>query len=750
MGRVVSQPFLHDLVACVQAPTVALSGVDGQVRPVGVQGVLHGDVRVLSRAELLVGGAEPVPLRGGPVSGSAARFVGVLRGLGGPGSNPVVRVVRHRRVRAGTVTEEIRVVSTASGPVHTDVDLLLAADFAPIEAIRAGDSVPAGPEAGRHEAGRHEAGPSGAGPSEAGSAAAGFAAASVSASVTVTVTSSVSVSGRTSSSVRAGGWSGHTGGQYAEVRWTGGEMDVRLVAAGAALDAEDGQPRLRWRVALDGPGEQVLGWELTVRERGGVVAGPLTAPEWSRPRVECADPRLPALLDRSLDDLAGLRLTVPGAPEQVFLGAGVPWYLTLFGRDSLWAARMLLPLGTALAAGTLRALAARQGGGTDPATAEEPGKIPHELRRGARTWRDGSSTVDSAHGTVPLRLPPLYYGTVDATPLWVILLRDAWRWGLAAAEVAALLPAAEAALGWLAATAARDPDGFLTYHDTTGHGLVNQGWKDSPDALRFADGSVAVPPAALCEVQGYAHEAAVAGAELLAAFGRPGAARWREWAAALADAFRARFWVADGYPAAALDAHRRPVDTATSNIGHLLGTGILNPAESERVARRVTAPDLDSGYGVRTLSASAVAYDPVSYHRGSVWPHDTAIVLLGLCRSGHADLAGPLVEGLLAAGAGFDHRLPELYAGEPRQAGGPLPYPAACRPQAWSAAAPVAVLTALLGLDADVPDNRLSVRPLPGTALTVTGLSAGGHPVAITTDASGAVRSATAGPLRLT
>jgi glycogen debranching enzyme len=275
--------------------------------------------------------------------------------------------------------------------------------------------------------------------------------------------------------------------------------------------------------------------------------------------------------------------------------------------------------------------------------------------------------------------------------------------------------------------------------------LVNQGWKDSPDALRFADGSRAVPPVALCEMQGYAHEAARCGAALLDAFGLAGGEGWRQWADRLAVAFRRRFWVAGDYPAVALDSARRPVDTVTSNIGHLLGTGLLDAAETERVAARLGT--LDSGYGIRTLSATASSYDPMSYHRGSVWPHDTAIALLGLSRSGQGDRAAPLVEGLLRAGERFGYRLPELYAGD---ADGLVPYPAACRPQAWSAAAGVAVLTVLLGLAADVPNGRLAVRPLrplPTGALTVEGLAAGGHRIDIGVDAAGAVTGVAAGGL---
>ncbi|GAA3154483.1 hypothetical protein [Nonomuraea salmonea] len=256
-----------------------------------------------------------------------------------------------------------------------------------------------------------------------------------------------------------------------------------------------------------------------------------------------------------------------------------PWFLTLFGRDSIWAARMLLPLGTDLAAGTLRVLARRQGTKLDPASGEAPGKIMHELRR-----------HEFALHANRLRLPAAYYGTIDATPLWITLLHDAWRWGLPDGEVAALLPAMEAALGWLADHGDADGDGFLEYIDTSGSGLANQGWKDSGDAVRCHDGSRAEPPIALVEVQGYAYEAAMAGAALLDAYGRPGAERWRDYAGRLAERFRAAFWVDGGHPALALDRDKRPVDALTSNIGHLLGTGILTPRRRAPHRRRAGRP----------------------------------------------------------------------------------------------------------------------------------------------------------------
>jgi glycogen debranching enzyme len=448
------------------------------------------------------------------------------------------------------------------------------------------------------------------------------------------------------------------------------------------------------------------------------VHAPHRPVEWSRVAVRADDHRFARLVEQSLDDLAALRLT--DGPD-TFLGAGVPWYLTLFGRDSLWAARMLLPLGTDLAIGTLRVLARRQGTRVDPATGEAPGKIMHELRRAA-------SALDSAD-----RLPAAYYGTIDATLLWISLLHDAWRWGHPAADIEALLPHMEATLGWLDEHADPDDDGFVEYLDISGRGLANQGWKDSGDAVRFADGRPADPPIALAEVQGYAYRAAMDGAALLDAFGRGGGDRWRAYAEALADRFRARFWVARGHPALALDRDKRPVDSLTSNIGHLLGTGLLTASEEKAVAAALAAEPMSGGYGLRTMSAADRGFAPLSYHCGSVWTHDTAIVAAGLARSGFGTEAATLIDGLLAAGEAFDFRLPELHAGYARsEMCRPMPYPAACRPQAWSAASAVLILQATLGLHPDVPGGRIRLRPL--RPIEVRGLRIAGQAVDIAAD----------------
>jgi glycogen debranching enzyme len=467
-----------------------------------------------------------------------------------------------------------------------------------------------------------------------------------------------------------------------------------------------------------GPGRPaVLGWELTIDDSTAVISPPVHAQDWSRPTVQAADRRLGRLVDRSLDDLHALRLSDGG---DTFLAAGVPWYLTLFGRDSLWAARMLLPLGTELAAGTLRVLGRRQGRRHDPETGEAPGKIMHELRQ-----------EGFALGGTGLRLPPVYYGTIDATLLWISLLHDAWRWGLAEDQVAALLPALEAALGWL-----DDQGEFLAYRDASGHGLANQGWKDSGDAVRFRDGRIAAAPIALVEVQGYAHRAALDGADLLDAFGRPGGDHRRAYANGLADRFRARFWVDEGYPALGLDGDGRPVDALTSNIGHLLGSGLLNADEEQAVAGALATEAMSGGYGLRTMAADNGGYDPLSYHCGTVWAHDTAIVTAGLARAGFTDLAATLIDGLLAAGESFDYRLPELHSGDARaDFDRPMPYPSACRPQAWAAAAAISLVQSTLGLYPDVPNGVVELRPL--APISVTGLVIAGRRVDITTDSDG-------------
>lgn len=463
------------------------------------------------------------------------------------------------------------------------------------------------------------------------------------------------------------------------VVWERAGARIRLSADPAPFYAavDDWQ----WRIRLERGQSQTITVTATGEVEGAFEHG--GSAEWAGSdgvAFSASDHRLTGIVEQSLADLAGLLLDDAGDD---FLAAGSPWFLTLFGRDSLWAARFMLPLAPDLALSTLRVLARRQGTRTDPATAEQPGKILHELR---------NDTLDLG----AQQLPPVYYGTIDATPLWVLLLADAVAWGADPADVRELLPAARRCLVWQMEASRRS--GWLRYVDETGTGLANQGWKDSHDSIQFADGRLAEPPIALCEVQAYAYEAAVRGAALLEEYGEEAVPGLLEWAAQLKERFGPAF-LADSYPAIALDRHGARVDAITSNIGHLLGTGILDAAAVDQVAALLGSADLDSGFGLRTLWRGSPRFSRLSYHGGTVWPHDTAVAIRGLAAEGHLDVAAHLTAGLVRAAPAFGYRLPELYGGDSAEAAPrPLAYPAACRPQAWSAAAVPAALVALVGV----------------------------------------------------
>lgn len=673
------QPALHDLVTCLHATTVALSRADGQIEPSGALGLYCGDVRVLSAADVTVDGQRPEAIGFSPRSAGRVSFVAVLRDIGDPGADPTVWLRRDRRVIGQSMAETIAIENASSVEIRLGVELALGSDLGRIDEIKAGIVTAPHPLQARGDA-------------------------LVVADAAVT---------------------------------------VRIEGPDAAIDASVAtEGRLRWDLVVAPRSTATVGWSVSVADTAPVVVAGSSTPTWSVPEVRADDVRLAPWVARSIGDLDALRVALSSSPAEEFLAAGSPWYLTLFGRDSIWAARMLLPLGTHIARGTLRSLASLQGSTDDPDSAEEPGKMLHELRRDQPT-------------SAATSLPPAYYGTIDATPLWVCLLVDAWRWGMAAGDVEALVPAAERALHWMRESGDRDGDGFLEYIDRSGRGLANQGWKDSHDSIRNVDGSIAEGPIALAEVQGYAYEAALGGAALLDAFGRTGGDDWREYAAAMAQRFRRTFWVedADGrFPAVALDGAKRPVALVASNMGHLLGTGLIDSAEARIVADRLIHSSLASGFGLRTMSSAAAGYSPLSYHCGSVWPHDTAIAIHGLAREGLAEHATVLSRQLSAAAAAFGYRLPELFGGfSIDEYSTPLPYPASCRPQAWAAAAAVVVLQAALGLEPDVPSGTCRLAPATTFgALDVSGLQIAGQAVAVRTDPTGAPRSVSLPPrLRL-
>jgi glycogen debranching enzyme len=433
------------------------------------------------------------------------------------------------------------------------------------------------------------------------------------------------------------------------------------------------------------------------------------------PTVRTREQSLGVALARCREDLGALRLFDPAYPDDPpSVAAGAPWFMTLFGRDSLIASWMALPLDQSLALGTLRRLARLQGRMTNAITEEEPGRIAHELRSGGNSGgphRDG-----------------VYYGSVDATPLFVMLLGELRRWGLHPEAVTELLPAADRALSWIAECGDRDRDGFVEYQRKTDRGIANQGWKDSFDGINFADGTLARAPIALAEVQAYVYAAYIARSHFAHEAGDDGTAQvWAAKAAKLKDDFNDRFWLADQcYFAVGLDADKRPIDSLASNMGHCLWAGIVAEDKAAAVAERLMSPEMFSGFGVRTLATSMGAYNPMSYHNGSVWPHDSAICAAGLMRYGFVEEAQRVALALLAAATNFGGRLPELFCGFDREEyPAPVAYPTSCSPQAWAAAAPIHLLRTLLRFDPSVPEKTLRIAPaLPDEfgRLRVTGL----------------------------
>lgn len=642
-------------VTLVEGDSFCISDRAGDIHPLTAQGLFDRDTRFLSGWRLLVNDEPTEPLDVIEQEPSAATLLARARPPGGRADSTLL-VLRRRYVGRG-MREDLVLRNVGTESAAARITVLVEADFAHIFAVKDDRVVTRGERRMR--------------------AAGGVLQVDFS-------------------------WRGVRRG----VVVTSDVPDAVADDAGLELDAVV-PPRGTWQACLqvtpvmdDGPvrphyrcGEPI---ELAAPAR--------RLRRWRRdiPKVTSGHDGLNVAVATGQEDLGALRIFDPELPDRAVVAAGAPWFMTLFGRDSLLTSWMALLVAPELAAGTLATLAHHQGTRSEPLSEEEPGKIPHELRWG------GSKPL--GRGTAGL-----YYGSVDATPLFVMALGELHRWGAAPDVVRDLLPHADRALEWVVEFGDRDGDGFVEYLRATDQGLLNQGWKDSFDGISDADGRFPSGPVALCEVQGYVYAAYLARAELATAVGdAEGAARWAGAAARLKAAFNDAFWLPEqGTYAVGLDGRKQPLDSVTSNVGHCLWTGIVDGNRAAAVAERLVAPDMASGFGIRTLSAEMKAYNPVSYHNGSVWPHDTALAVAGLMRYGFVEAAQRMTVDLLDAAAHFGGRLPELFCGFGRDDfSAPVRYPTACSPQAWAAAAPLLLVRTMLRFEPRLPDGSLVIAPV--------------------------------------
>jgi glycogen debranching enzyme len=664
-------------VTLVEGSSFCICSPGGDLGGMGPAGVFFRDTRILSRWELRVDGDVPEPLAAMTPEPYRATFLGRLpRRSGRTDTNLLVR--RERRVGNG-LREDLSITNPSAEASACTITLAVEADFADLFEVKEGRVQPRG-ERRVHSQGER---------------------------------------------------------LVLDQRWRGSSRGAVVEAPGgtivAAAGLENSSGLVRYDVVVPARGQ----WSASLLVRP-VVDGedveasfPLDRPlresvpaqrlqRWQKttPLATTGHDGLQRTLQRSQQDLGALRIFDPKDPALAAVAAGAPWFMALFGRDSLLTAYMALPVDRSLALGTLLTLARHQGRTTDPLTEEEPGRILHEVRLGVE------SGLSLGGGSI-------YYGTVDATPLFVVLLGELARWGAEPHQVDELLPHADRALEWVERYGDRDGDGFVEYQRATDRGLQNQGWKDSWDGITFADGRVAEAPLALCEVQGYVYDAYLTRAVLSRDRGDEDAAqRWCARAAALKKAFNERFWLPDrGWYALALDRDKRPVDACASNMGHCLWSGIVEDEKAPLVAEQLLSPAMFTGWGVRTLSSDMGAYDPVSYHNGSVWPHDNAFVVAGLMRYGFVAEAQRIAGALLEAADHFGGRLPELFCGFDRgEYPEPVPYPTSCSPQAWAAATPVQLIRTLLRFDPCLTRGELRVAPvLPPayTPLRVEGVALG-------------------------
>ena len=646
-------------VTLVEGSAFCISAPSGDMLPQSSHGLFFRDSRFVSRFELSVNGQPPEPLSSDTTDPFSAVFVGRTRPRPGRADSALM-LFRYRYIGRG-MREDLLIRNFGDEPSYCSVQLVIEADFAHLFDVKEGLSAGPGDRSVAQEGGtlvfRYRSGGTRRG-------------------------ARVSFS------------------QQAQINREQATFEIIVPARGEwwlctqvtpIIDGDEIEPRYQCGepVAHAKPMERLAKWRREI------------------PMVTTDHDGLRRVVARSAEDLGALRIFDPDYPERTVVAAGAPWFMTLFGRDSLLTSWMALIVDPDLALGVLQTLARFQGQDVDPRFEEEPGRILHEMRFGEAA----SLSLGGGH---------VYYGTADATPLFVMLLGELRRWGLAAEAVDQLLPHADRAMDWIENYGDSDGDGYVEYQRGTDRGLVNQGWKDSWDGVRFVDGQVAEAPIALCEVQAYVYGAYLARAHFAVEVGDTATAtRFRTRAAQLKTAFNRDFWVEDrGWFAMGLDHDKRPIDALASNMGHCLWTGIVDQDKAGLVARRLLSPEMFSGWGIRTLATSMAGYNPISYHCGSVWPHDNAIIAAGLMRYGFVEEAQRVVMAMLDAAESQGGRLPELFSGIDRsEFGRVVSYPTSCSPQAWAAASPLLFLRTLLRLDPWVPHGKVWLHPAIPEAL---------------------------------
>ncbi len=657
----------------------------------GVNGLYAYDTRFLSTFTLTVDGRRPLLLSSGKVEYFSAAFYSRNAPVDGL-AHDALSIARHRFVGRG-LQDHIVLRNETRAPISFTLELGFGTDFADIISVKEhdfalGDPLHA-PALPPSAAGRFD--------EETGC---------------VVLQESDGRSGRTQVVLSRGGHTSDSVVRFPISLAPHGSWDIRVDVA-VSLDGEVAHPALV---------EQRFGTERTrVRES-------LDAWSLRLPRLQTSWDELRHAFDQSVADLAALRLR-HGEGAGMVPAAGMPWFMTVFGRDTIITSLQTMLLGPELGVGALDTLAELQADVDDPTIDAEPGKIVHELRSGraAEKWFHR------------------YYGTVDATPLYLVLLSEVWRWTGDAELARRFREPALRALSWIDVYGDRDGDGFVEY-ERRSSGLENQSWKDSGDSQRFRDGRFAETPIAPAEVQGYVYDAKRRLVEVARdAWGDEElAARLEREAADLRIRFDDAYWVPDrgGYYALALDRDKRRVDALCSNIGHLLWSGIVPEERVESIVDALMRHELWSGWGFRTMSTSDAAYSPLSYHNGTVWPHDTALAAWGLSRYGHWDAVHQVASALFESARHFDWSLPEVFAGFDRsETPFPIGYPTAARPQAWAAGTPLLLLRLLLGLEPDTANGRLDtlpgVKPLDRAPLILQGVRALGRTWDVSSSADG-------------